>query len=334
MFRNIVSLYRFCFIFSSFILSASICYAGNKLIPPEDSMYCSVSNPLGITYDTKYSRKTLFIDSADNIISGESGKLAVVRPSKIDVYIYGKLVKTFQRNSASDISLIGWMNGNLIIQNNGKFQLLPIKKNSTKFMDPKLPPNTVTVVDLQESQMIFVQGDNGILVLKKNNNIIMGRLNIPGYLARNPIIVSKRDFVTIETMELKNNTVDSRNGVTIWAIDSKDFKAKKIRHYSKSISIAPVYDRISILVSEYNNSSAKLKSTNIVEIDLIANKNQIIVKDIQGQFDVLGFTSDNKYLVGIRVKAEVGPGTLETISLSDKAHTLLRDNVYDCFMVH
>jgi hypothetical protein len=125
--------------------------------------------------------------------------------------------------------------------------------------------------------------------------------------------------------------IDATKNSIVWVIDLASGKERTLS-VPQNTDAVPGRTPRELLLGWPTFRQDRVIQSHVIVLDLSTGKRKTLLTK-RGQYDVDGLSDDGKWVLLKHPYAEVGPGELSAVRLSDGKTRVLQDNVYNCVVV-
>lgn len=300
-------------------LCCGICNADS--IPA--TLYCTTLGPTGlIILDLSTGKESrLTTGHVDHIAKGEDGYIAITHDDRIEAFHYKKRVGVIEQTAPD---LVGWLDDSLVFRSKGKVYTL---NTATGKVQPSFLNSYARSVCMVNKRILVVEEHEAFTILSlfnPNHRLIYQWKNTKGTPASEPLVKDDR-WIVLEIYKEGELT-------PLWIVDTRLKAQSYFAVENWGLADGHIPKEIVICRPKREVSTGNVGTTEVVSLNLETAKTHTIT-GIAGIHSLVGLSNDGNWLLTQTFPAEVGPGDLNAIRLSDKKMTILRHQVYHCFLI-
>lgn len=118
----------------------------------------------------------------------------------------------------------------------------------------------------------------------------------------------------------------------LWVVDTRLKAQSHFQVENWGFDAGHIPNEIVICRPKRKTAIEKVETTEVLSLNLETLKTHAIT-EIAGIHTLVGLSNDDNWLLTQTFSAEVGPGDLNATRLSDKKTKVVRNQVYNCFLI-
>jgi hypothetical protein len=259
------------------------------------------------------------------MLPGNNGYLAVCTDRAVEIYRYRKRVRVLPQ---SNIELVGWDRNRLLFRNENSLHFLDV--GTGQVTSAPFPPIVVAIQTFPKG-VLYVErhAADTVVTMRDMNNRQLHEWKVEANCANFPDLacIGKRYFLL---------QLSSRQGKEfIWILDTQTGTQKRFEYANFNMGFCSGNSQNELLIglpNVYDKRTGSIKSSRFISVDLNTLRRHTLLL-YPGELNLIGLSDDAAWLVTLKPYAEVGPGRLISIRISNaQAHTL-QENVYLCSLL-
>lgn len=312
------------------------------------SFYSFCYHPRGLFYSTPGGSVYLPIKGVpvyNELMAGAGNYCAIQKEHHIIVYRGAICVRNI---SAYDASFVGWLPGKRLVYSvYNKTGLYSLNVKSGKVVKVSLPEDVLAVWPFRSGYFtIELHNVNGPLPTGGSKSETQVTLWDGAGKIRSAWHIHAGSFGDFELRDDRWLVVEVAAKVSIsekskwrdyttllWIIDLKRKRqyTSKVGWFDCGFCPGEKYGELLIDLPASMTSTLLVKSTRIISLDLhTLRRKDLLVR--KGELNIVGISTDRKWLIVLRPYTEVGPSALLAINLANGSTHMLQKQVYSCVL--